>query len=138
MLGVAEPGRPAGSSRLAQRRREAHLSQEALARLVGVGHSTIQRMERGEVANAKLVVLANCALVLGCEIEDLIEPVWRDWAPLRVQPTEQEIADAKRLSFLPRLERTRLAAQGDEAVLAENKRRAVKGLAALRRQFDRK
>ena len=25
------------------------------------------------------LVLTNCAIMLGCELEDLIEPAWREW-----------------------------------------------------------
>jgi transcriptional regulator with XRE-family HTH domain len=98
---VREPGRPAGPSRLAQRRRAEHLSQRALAELVGVSERAIQRIEAGEVAHAKIPVLANCALVLGCEIEELLEPAWRKWSGVRKKPATAEVERAREGSFKP-------------------------------------
>jgi hypothetical protein len=34
------------------------------------------------MANPPLRYLANCAIVLGVGVEDLIEEQWRDWLPL--------------------------------------------------------
>ncbi|MCU1529282.1 MAG: hypothetical protein JWP75_3045 [Frondihabitans sp.] len=60
-------------------------------------------MEAGSPANPKIRLLSNCALVLGCDIEDLIEPVWRKWAPLSPQATKQPsvkaVAEAQDASF---------------------------------------
>ena len=73
------PSSSRGRSRLYERRREAALSQRALAEQAGVSLRTLQRIERLEVDNPPIRYLTNCAIVLGCELDDLIEPAWRDW-----------------------------------------------------------
>ena len=45
----------------------------------GISLRTLQRIERLEVDNPPVRYLANCAIVLGCELDDLIEPEWREW-----------------------------------------------------------
>jgi hypothetical protein len=65
--------------------------------------SSITRLESGSNANPKIRQLANCALVLVCQIEDLIEPDWRAWATLRAnvaaKPTAAAIRRAQEDSF---------------------------------------
>jgi transcriptional regulator with XRE-family HTH domain len=72
------PGR-VQRSRVYERRKAAGLSQRALAERAGLSLRTLQRIERLEVDNPPIRYLANCAIVLGCELEDLIEPQWREW-----------------------------------------------------------
>jgi len=43
---------------------------------------TLQRVERLEIDNPPIRYLTNCAIALGCELEDLIEPAWREWKGL--------------------------------------------------------
>jgi transcriptional regulator with XRE-family HTH domain len=76
------PPHPKSSSFLRQRRRAAGISQRALAERAGLSLRTLQRIERLEVDNPPIRYLANCAIVLGCELEDLIEPAWREWKEL--------------------------------------------------------
>jgi DNA-binding Xre family transcriptional regulator len=57
--------------------RAADVSQRRLAELTGISLRTLQRIERLEVDNPPIRYLANYAIVLGCEREDLIEPEWR-------------------------------------------------------------
>jgi transcriptional regulator with XRE-family HTH domain len=71
--------RSTAKSRLYERRRAAGLSQRALADRAGLSLRTLQRIERLEVDNPPIRYLTNCAIVLGCELEDLIEPAWREW-----------------------------------------------------------
>jgi hypothetical protein len=39
-------------------------------------------LEHGTFVNPPLRQLNNCAIVLGCKLEDLIEPEWRRWLRL--------------------------------------------------------
>jgi transcriptional regulator with XRE-family HTH domain len=68
---------------LHERRQGARLSQRELAKRSGISLRTLQRIERLEVDNPPIRYLANCAIVLGCELEDLIEPGWREWKAFR-------------------------------------------------------
>ena len=49
----------------------------------GLSLRTLQRIERLEIDNPPVRYLTNCAIVLGCELEDLIEPAWREWKQIR-------------------------------------------------------
>lgn len=71
-------------TRLAAHRRRRGLSQADLAELTGVSIRTIQRIESRRYDNPPLRYLANCAIVLGCSLEDLIEPEWLEWLDLGV------------------------------------------------------
>ena len=53
-----------------------------LAEASGISIATLRRLERGAITNPPLRYLANCALVLGCPLEELIEEEWRQWLPL--------------------------------------------------------
>jgi transcriptional regulator with XRE-family HTH domain len=50
------------------------LSQRRLAAKTGLSLRTLQRVEPLEMDNPRIRYLANCAIVLGCVLEDLIEP----------------------------------------------------------------
>lgn len=58
------------------------MSQTALADASGISIATLRRLERGVVKNPSLRHLTNCALVLGCPLEELIEDEWRQWLAL--------------------------------------------------------
>jgi transcriptional regulator with XRE-family HTH domain len=73
------PPQPPFRSRLLERRKAVGLSQRGLAAKAGLSLRTLQRIERLEIDNPPIRYLTNCAIVLGCELEDLIEPVWREW-----------------------------------------------------------
>ena len=73
------PPRATPKSRLYERRRAAKLSQRELAKRAGISLRTLQRIERLEIDNPPIRYLTNCAIVLGCELEGLIEPAWREW-----------------------------------------------------------
>ena len=71
-----------GATRLARLRVERGMSQTALAEASGISIATLRRLERGLVKNPPLRYLTNCALVLGCPLEELIEDEWRQWLAL--------------------------------------------------------
>lgn len=70
------------ATRLARLRTERGLTQDELAEASGISIATLRRLERGSMPNPPLRYLGNCAIVLGCQLEDLIEEQWRDWLPL--------------------------------------------------------
>jgi transcriptional regulator with XRE-family HTH domain len=72
------PGRTP-KSRLYEGRQAVGLSQRELAKRTGLSLRTLQRIERLEVDNPPIRYLTNLAIVLDCELEDLIEPAWREW-----------------------------------------------------------
>lgn len=65
-----------GETRLAVRRRAAGLSQAELANAAGVGKRSIQMYEQrvNDINKAQVGAVAKMARVLGCTIEDLLEP----------------------------------------------------------------
>jgi transcriptional regulator with XRE-family HTH domain len=65
-----------------------------MAQLTGISLGTYRRLERAELENPSLRHLANCALVLECELEDLIQDEWRGWWPETASraPTRKEVA----------------------------------------------
>ena len=53
-----------------------------MAVATGISTSTIRRLENPssiKAANPPLRYLQNCAFALGCTLDDLIEPEWREW-----------------------------------------------------------
>lgn len=58
------------------------MSQVELAAATGISIATLRRLERGAMANPPLRYLANCAIVLGVEVEELIDDEWRRWLPI--------------------------------------------------------
>lgn len=70
------------ATRLAGLRLERGLTQTELAEATGISIATLRRLERGSVANPPIRYLANCTIVLGCRLEELIEDEWRQWLPL--------------------------------------------------------
>lgn len=69
-------------TRLAQWRVQRGMTQAQLAQVMGVSLETLRRLERGRVDNPPLRYLVNAAIVLGVELDDLIEEEWRAWMPL--------------------------------------------------------
>lgn len=68
---------------LAQLRVRRGMTQEEVWSATGISRATSRatylKLEHGRYANPPIRYLANCALVLGCNLEDLIEPRWRTW-----------------------------------------------------------
>jgi transcriptional regulator with XRE-family HTH domain len=73
----SNPARPA--SRLAEARRARGVTQDDLARAIGISLPTYRRLETGRMPNPPLRYLANCAIALGVQVEELIEDDWREW-----------------------------------------------------------
>lgn len=69
-------------TKLAHVRMSRGVTQEELARAVGISVPTYRRLERGETGNPKLRHLVNCALALGVELDDVLEDEWLEWLPL--------------------------------------------------------
>lgn len=58
------------------------MTQREMSATTGIPRGSYLRLEHGDFVNPPLRQLANCALVLGCQLEDLIEPEWRRWLKL--------------------------------------------------------
>lgn len=58
------------------------VTQQELADATGLSLATVYRLESGQVRNPKVRDLANCALALGLELDDVIEDEWREWTNL--------------------------------------------------------
>jgi transcriptional regulator with XRE-family HTH domain len=69
------------STRLARVRISRGVTQEELAEAIGVSPPTVRRLERGEVENPKLRHLVNCAIALGVDLDEILEPAWLKWLP---------------------------------------------------------
>jgi transcriptional regulator with XRE-family HTH domain len=70
------------ATRLARLRIERGMSQGELAEASGISIATFRRLERGSMSNPPIRYLANCAIVLDVELEELIEEEWRGWLSL--------------------------------------------------------
>lgn len=66
-------------TRLARVRMSRGVTQEELARAIGVSIATYRRIERGQTPNPPLRYLTNAALALGVQLDDVIEDAWRGW-----------------------------------------------------------
>jgi transcriptional regulator with XRE-family HTH domain len=70
-----------------------------MADLIGISASAYCRLERGQV-NPRLRSLQNAALVLGCDLTDLIEEKHREWLPgPKANPPVVPPTDLDRLSL---------------------------------------
>ena len=77
--------------RLAAWREKRGVTQQELSVVTGISTSTIRRLENPagvERANPPLRYLQNCALALGCKLNDLIEPEWQEWMVFDQRRTE--------------------------------------------------
>lgn len=69
-------------TRLAAARVARGMTQQEMWEATGISRTSYLKLERKDgYRNPPLRYLANCAIVLGCELELLIEPAWRTWAP---------------------------------------------------------
>jgi transcriptional regulator with XRE-family HTH domain len=66
-------------TKLARRRLARGVTQRQMWEAVGVSRATYVRLEHGRMDNPPLRLLVNCALALGCELNDVIEDAWRQW-----------------------------------------------------------
>lgn len=69
-------------TKLAIWRERRGVTQEELARTTGLSTSVYWRLENGRYDNPPLRYLINCAIALGCTLDDLIEDEWREWMVL--------------------------------------------------------
>jgi transcriptional regulator with XRE-family HTH domain len=76
-------------TRLAAWRVRRGLTQDELAELTGISRSALLRLERGS-GSPRIGDLAQLAIALGCEIDDLLEPVWVVWRNRKVSPAEAQ------------------------------------------------
>jgi transcriptional regulator with XRE-family HTH domain len=75
-------------SKLAAWRVKRGVTQAEMAAATGIPLSTYWRLERRRLWNPPIRHLTNCAIVLGCELEDLIEDDMRTWKWSRAAPDE--------------------------------------------------
>jgi transcriptional regulator with XRE-family HTH domain len=66
-------------TKLGALRADSGLTQARMARYVGISLETYRRLERGTMAAPPISYLANCALVIEVELEDLVDDAWRRW-----------------------------------------------------------
>jgi transcriptional regulator with XRE-family HTH domain len=78
-------------TKLAAWRTKRQITQAELAEAVGISLTAYRRLERGQRQNPQLRQLMNCAIALGCELEDLLDDSYRAWYPFdqrHAQPPE--------------------------------------------------
>jgi DNA-binding XRE family transcriptional regulator len=78
-----------------ERRVAARLTQEEMAAATGISRAGYVKLEAGRHPNPLLHWLSNCAIVLDCQLEDLIEDQQREWlalSPAAPRPPEQKLA----------------------------------------------
>jgi DNA-binding Xre family transcriptional regulator len=66
-------------SPLSRMRRLRYLQQAEVARLAGISRRKLQALERGDAATVDLRNLVNLAIVLECQLGDIIDPRWLQW-----------------------------------------------------------
>jgi transcriptional regulator with XRE-family HTH domain len=66
-------------TKLARWRLKRKLTQADMVRWTGVPLSTYQRLEHGNYQRPQVQALANCAIVLDCSLEDLLEERFLRW-----------------------------------------------------------
>jgi DNA-binding XRE family transcriptional regulator len=99
-------------TRLASFRLSAGLTQEEMAWATGLASASYIRLERGLRPNPPIGWLANSAIVLGCDLEDLMEDEMHEWHWLgqRHEPPPPEWRE--REEALERAQRWRAFEQG--------------------------
>jgi transcriptional regulator with XRE-family HTH domain len=77
-------------TKLAALRVDRGIPQKTMARLLGMGLTAYQALERGDERNPRLGHLVNAAEVLGVKLGAVIEPQWLDWLTVADYPTPPE------------------------------------------------
>lgn len=78
-------------TRLGAVRAASGLTQRELADAIGIPIASYRRLERGERRNPPLRCLVNAAIILGCELEDVIDDWMRKWYRFdRLEPPPAE------------------------------------------------
>jgi transcriptional regulator with XRE-family HTH domain len=67
------------STRLAVARLQRNVTQEDLAKQVGLSLASYRRLERGQVRNPGIRTLVNLAVALQVPIDEVCEPEWFEW-----------------------------------------------------------
>lgn len=55
------------------------MTQEQMLSATGITERQYRRLELDKMKPPRLDYLVNCAIVLGCEVTELIEPRWLQW-----------------------------------------------------------
>ena len=55
------------------------VTQQEMAKAIGISYSSYWRLERGRYKNPPVGYLVNCALALGCELEDILDDEQKRW-----------------------------------------------------------
>jgi DNA-binding XRE family transcriptional regulator len=78
-------GQPRAQSdtRLAALRTKRGLTQAQFAEPIGLSIATYQRLEEGRMENPPIRYLANAAIALNVDLEEVCEPEWLRWSKLR-------------------------------------------------------
>lgn len=71
---------------LALMRRARFLQQQELANLVGVSRRKLQMLEAGTIGVVDFRDLVNLAIALRCQLGDITDPRWLEWAPRAAAP----------------------------------------------------
>ena len=72
-------------SRVEAARRNRGITQEEMARAVGLSTATYRRLESLQIVNPPLRYLVNCAYVLNVQLADLLEDEWLEWTRMRAR-----------------------------------------------------
>ena len=84
-------------TRLARLRVAVGVTQRQMWEALGVSRATYVRLEQGRLVNPPLRLLQNCAIALGCDLDELIEPEWREWyTPEGYEPTAPPVFSESR------------------------------------------
>lgn len=55
------------------------MTQAEMWKATGLARATYRKLEQGLIPNPPIRYLTNCAIVLGCQLEDLVEDECRTW-----------------------------------------------------------
>jgi len=66
-------------TKLAERRIAGRRTQAEMVELTGISRASYVKLEQGRHPNPPLRWLTNCALVLDCRLEDLVDDEQREW-----------------------------------------------------------
>lgn len=55
------------------------MTQQEMWQATGMARATYLKLEHGDYDNPPVRYLTNCAIVLGCQLEELVQAEWRGW-----------------------------------------------------------
>lgn len=82
MARSGDPKRSTGPTKIRDKRIAAGKSQSALSIESGISLSTLQRLESGAIDNPQFAWIANLAIALECDFDELVELRWTQWHTL--------------------------------------------------------